>query len=53
MGAVVSQGGTNTHRVVPGSSDETHQQSEVDVEGTTDEDEVQADINVGLYVLNC
>jgi hypothetical protein len=30
--------------MVPASSDETDQESEVDVEGTTDEEEVPADI---------
>ena len=44
-GAAVSQGGTDTHRVVPGSSDETRQQHATDEEDAiTDEDEVPADI---------
>lgn len=44
-GAAVSQGGTDTRRVVPGSSDETRQQSAVDEDDvTTDEEEVLADI---------
>lgn len=44
-GAAVSQGGTDPQRVVPGSSDETRQQSAVDEDDvTTDEEEVSADI---------
>lgn len=43
--ASVSQGGTDTRRVVSGSSDETRQQSAVDEDDvTTDEEEVAADI---------
>jgi hypothetical protein len=38
-------GGTDPQRVVPGSSDETRQQSAVDEDDvTTDEEEVSADI---------
>ena len=44
-GAAISQGGTDTHRVVPGSSDETRQQHATDEEvSTTDEEEFPADI---------
>ena len=43
-GAAVSQGGTDTHRVVPGSSDETRQQHASDEVATTDEEEIPADI---------
>jgi hypothetical protein len=42
---VVSQGGTDTQRVTPGSSDETRQQSTVDEDDvSTDEEVVPTDI---------
>jgi len=44
-GAAVSQGGTDTQRVTPGSSDETRQQSTVDEDDvSTDEEVVPTDI---------
>lgn len=44
-GAAVSQGGTDTHSVVPGSSDETRRQSAVDEDNVmTDGEEIAADI---------
>jgi len=52
-GAAVSQGGTDTHRVVPGSSDETRQQSSDDTNNVMRVEEEEGTVDITYPSSKC